>query len=62
MSGKKWPGVIFASIMNVLSFHPVIVFVLVVLVFVALLREWLSPDLVALTAMGFLLVTGIPAP
>jgi hypothetical protein len=39
--------------MNVPSFHPVIVFVLVVLVFMALLREWLLPDPVAPTAMGF---------
>ena len=39
--------------------HLVIVFALVVLVFVAFLREWMSPDLVALSAMGLLLVTGI---
>ena len=45
--------------MDVHSLHLVIVFALVVLVFVAFLREWLSPDLVALTAMGLLLVTGI---
>ena len=45
--------------MDVHSLHLVIVFALVVLVFLAFLREWLSPDLVALTAMGLLLVTGI---
>ena len=45
--------------MDVHSLHLVVVFALVVLVFVAFLREWLSPDLVALTAMGLLLVTGI---
>lgn len=45
--------------MDVHSLHLVIVFSLVVLVFVAFLREWLSPDLVALTAMGLLLVSGI---
>ena len=45
--------------MDVHSLHLIIVFALVVLVFVAFLREWLSPDMVALTAMGLLLVTGI---
>ena len=59
MSAKKWPGLIFASTMDVHSLHLVIVFALVVLVFVAFVREWLSPDLVALTAMGLLLATGI---
>jgi di/tricarboxylate transporter len=37
----------------------IIVFALVALVFTAFLREWLSPDLVALSAMGLLMVTGI---
>jgi hypothetical protein len=59
MSAKKWPGLIFASIMEGHSLHLVIVFALVVLVFVAFLREWISPDLVALAAMGPPLVTGI---
>ncbi len=44
--------------MSVHTFHLIVVFALVVLVFAAFLREWLSPDLVALTAMGVLLVTG----
>ena len=46
--------------MDVHSLHLVIVFALVVLVFLAFLREWLSPDLVALTAMGLLLVGDPP--
>ena len=37
----------------------IIVFALVVAVFTAFLREWLAPDLVALSALGLLLVTGI---
>ena len=41
------------------TFHLIVVFALVGLVFTAFLREWLSPDLVALTAMGVLLVTGV---
>ena len=45
--------------MDVHSFQLIIVFVLVVVVFVAFLREWLSPDMVAMTAMALLLVTGI---
>ncbi|MBA3543039.1 MAG: anion permease, partial [Chthoniobacterales bacterium] len=45
--------------MDVHLLHLIIVFALVVLVFVAFLREWMSPDLVALSAMGLLLVTGI---
>ncbi len=40
-------------------FQLIVVFSLVVLVFLAFLREWLSPDLVALSAMGLLMVTGI---
>jgi di/tricarboxylate transporter len=39
--------------------HLIIVFVLVATVFTAFLREWASPDLVALGAMGVLLATGI---
>jgi di/tricarboxylate transporter len=57
--GEKMPGLIFAPAMDVHSLHLIIVFALVILVFVAFLREWLSPDLVALSAMGLLLVTGI---
>jgi len=45
--------------MNLHTLHLIIVFALVVLVFTAFLREWLSPDLVALSAMGLLMVTGI---
>ncbi len=45
--------------MDVHSFHLIVVFALVGLVFVAFLREWMSPDMVAMTAMGLLLVTGI---
>jgi di/tricarboxylate transporter len=41
------------------TIHLLIVFALVGLVFVAFLREWLAPDMVAMTAMGLLLVTGI---
>jgi di/tricarboxylate transporter len=41
------------------SVHLIIVFALVVMVFVAFLREWLLPDLVALSALRLLLVTGI---
>ncbi len=45
--------------MSVHLFHLVVVFALVALVFVAFLKEWGSPDLVALSALGVLLVTGI---
>jgi di/tricarboxylate transporter len=45
--------------MSVPTLHLIIVFALVALVFVAFLREWLSPDLVALSALGLLLLTGI---
>ena len=45
--------------MSVHTLHLIIVFVLVATVFTAFLREWASPDLVALSAMGVLLVTGI---
>src|SRR5207253_8932965 len=45
--------------MNPHTIHLFIVFALIVLVFAAFLREWLSPDLVALSAMGVLLVTGV---
>src|SRR5258707_7473456 len=45
--------------MSVHTLHLIIVFCLVVAVFTAFLREWLSPDLVALSAMGVLLVSGI---
>jgi hypothetical protein len=44
--------------MSVNTLHLFIVFCLVVAVFTAFLREWLSPDLVALSAMGVLLVSG----
>ena len=57
--GEKMADLIFASTMDVHSLYLVVVFTLVVLVFVTFLREWLSPDLVALSAMGLLLVTGI---
>ena len=45
--------------MSVHTLHLIIVFALVATVFTAFLREWASPDLVALGAMGVLLVTGI---
>src|SRR5712691_10108119 len=45
--------------MTLHTLHLIIVFALVVTVFTAFLREWLSPDLVALSAMGVLLVTGV---
>jgi len=38
--------------MNAHTIHLFIVFALIVLVFAAFLREWLTPDLVALSAMG----------
>jgi hypothetical protein len=38
--------------MSVHTFHLIVVFALVALVFTAFLREWLSPDLVALSALG----------
>ncbi len=37
--------------MNAHTIHLFIVFALIVLVFAAFLREWLTPDLVALSAM-----------
>jgi di/tricarboxylate transporter len=45
--------------MSAHTIHLFIVFALIVLVFAAFLREWLAPDLVALSAMGLLLVTGV---
>jgi di/tricarboxylate transporter len=45
--------------MSMHTLHLIIVFALVTTVFTAFLREWASPDLVALSAMGVLLVTGI---
>ena len=45
--------------MSVHTLHLIIVFALVATVFTAFLREWASPDLVALSAMGVLLVAGI---
>jgi di/tricarboxylate transporter len=45
--------------MSLHTLHLIIVFMLVVTVFTAFLREWASPDLVALGAMGVLLVTGV---
>jgi di/tricarboxylate transporter len=43
----------------VYALHLIVVFALVLLVFTAFLREWVAPDLVALSALGVLLVTGI---
>lgn len=54
----KMPGLISAPAMDVHSFHLIIVFALVVLAFIAFLREWLAPDVVALSALGILLITG----
>jgi di/tricarboxylate transporter len=45
--------------MSAHTFHLVIVFALVLTVFTAFLREWASPDLLALSAMALLLVTGV---
>ncbi|MGE5208666.1 MAG: SLC13 family permease, partial [Alphaproteobacteria bacterium] len=45
--------------MSAQTFHLIIVFCLVAAVFAAFLREWLSPDLVALSATGVLLVSGV---
>ncbi len=45
--------------MSVHTIHLIIVFALVGAVFIAFLREWLSPDLVALSALAILLITGI---
>src|SRR5246127_1811726 len=45
--------------MSMHALHLIIVFALVATVFAAFLREWASPDLVALSAMGVLLVTGV---
>jgi len=44
--------------MSLHTLHLIIVFALVVGVFVAFVREWLSPDLVALTALAVLLLSG----
>ena len=44
--------------MSLQTLHLIIVFALVVGVFVAFVREWLSPDLVALTALAVLLLSG----
>src|SRR5689334_22990562 len=45
--------------MNLHNLHLIIVFALVIAAFVAFIREWLSPDLVALSAMVLLLATGV---
>ncbi|MGI8432434.1 MAG: SLC13 family permease [Chthoniobacterales bacterium] len=45
--------------MSMHTLQLIIVFALVALVFTAFLREWFSPDLVAMSALGILLVTGI---
>ena len=45
--------------MSVHILQLIIVFALVAAVFTAFLREWAPPDLVALSAMGVLLVTGV---
>jgi len=44
--------------MNLHTLHLIIVFALVVGSFVAFIREWLSPDLVALSVFAILLLTG----
>jgi Na+/H+ antiporter NhaD/arsenite permease-like protein len=44
--------------MNLHTLHLLIVFALVICVFVAFVREWLSPDMVALSALGILLLSG----
>jgi di/tricarboxylate transporter len=45
--------------MSAHTLNLIIVFALVVTVFIAFLREWASPDLVALSAMAILLVAGV---
>ena len=45
--------------MNLHTVHLIIVFALVVGVFIVFVREWLSPDVAALSALGVLLLTGI---
>jgi Na+/H+ antiporter NhaD/arsenite permease-like protein len=45
--------------MSLHTLHLILVFALVTGVFVAFVREWVSPDLVALSALGLLLVTGV---
>ena len=44
--------------MSVHTLHLIIVFALVIGTFVAFVREWLSPDMVALSALAILLLTG----
>lgn len=44
--------------MDLHTLHLIIVFALVIGTFVAFVREWLSPDLVALSAFAILLLTG----
>ncbi len=45
--------------MSLHTLHLIIVFALVLGVFVAFVREWLSPDLVAMSALGVLLLSGV---
>ncbi len=45
--------------MSLHTIHLLIVFFLVIGVFLAFLREWFSPDLVALSALAILLITGV---
>jgi hypothetical protein len=53
LSAKKSPGPEISNPeISVPTLHLIIVFCLVVAVFTAFLREWLSPDLLALSAMG----------
>lgn len=59
VAGAQFPGANRRWEMNVHTIQLVIVFALVAAVFIAFLREWLSPDLVSLTAMGLLMATGI---
>jgi di/tricarboxylate transporter len=44
--------------MDLHTLHLIIVFALVIATFVAFVREWLSPDMVALSALAILLLTG----
>ena len=45
--------------MTLQTLHLIIVFALVIATFVGFLREWFAPDLVALSAMGLLLISGV---
>jgi len=45
-----------------MDLHQIIVFLVVIVVMIAFWREWLAPELAALTGMGFLMITGFLEP